>query len=319
MPYRLRARESVRRGIKRIAAEEIDRAIERLLHAKDRDEAIHDARKSAKKIRGAIRLVRFDFGAQLRSEITVFRDIGRKLSELRDAQAMLEMFDALVKRYREQLGKRALDSVRRGLVARKEQFEAAQRAGVVIESVLIDLRRARERIDHWPLTSNGFAAVAPGLASTFKQGRRAFVTAYENPLPENFHEWRKRAKDHWYHIRLFENLWTPVLEAYESSLKSLEQNLGDDHNLVVLRQTALSDPSRFTNQRDLRTSLRLMKAYQEELRLEARDIGARIYGQRPREFVRQMQLFWEGWKHEAERSWARRTLPVRRAVAANSA
>ena len=319
MPYRLRARESIRRGIKRIAAEEIENAIKRLSSGGDRDEAVHDARKSAKKVRGVIRLVRFDFGKQFAEEIAFFRDIGQKLSELRDTQAKIEMFDALIKRYREQLGMRTLASVRRGLLARKQEFESTQNSDAVIENVLADLRAARTRIDNWPLTSNGFAAVAPGLATTFRQGRRAFRAAYENPLPENFHEWRKRAKDHWYHIRLLENLWTPAMEAYESSLKTLEQCLGDDHNLVVLRQTALSDPSYFSNKRELRTSVRLMIAYGDELRLEARNIGERIYGQKPREFVGQMQHFWEAWKHEAERSWARRTLPVRRSALAVTA
>ena len=319
MPYRLRARESVRRGIKRTAVEEIECAIRRLTHGKNRDEAVHDARKSVKKIRGAIRLVRFDFGDMLAAEIAFFRDIGRKLSELRDTQAMLEIFDGLVEKYKAELGSGALDSVRLDLVARKERFEQAQSGSAVIDDVLKDLRKARQRVDRWPLTSNGFAAVAPGLAATFKQGRRAFASAYENPLPENFHEFRKRAKDHWYHIRLFQNLWTPALAKYESSLKSLEQALGDDHNLVVLRETIAANPASFTNSHDLETAFALMDNYQRELRIEARVIGERIYGQRPREFVAQMQRFWEGWKHEAERSWARRTLPVRRTVLATSA
>jgi CHAD domain-containing protein len=319
VPYRLRARESVRRGIRRIAAEEIDSAIRRLTNGKDRDESIHDARKSVKKVRGAIRLVRFDFSKNLQQEIALFRDIGRKLSELRDAQAMLEVFDAITKKYREQLGAKGLESVRQELVARKENFGAARNTGAVIDDVLKDLRGARKRVNEWPLTSNGFAAVAPGLATTFKQGRKAFACAYEEPVPENFHEFRKRAKDHWYHVRLLENLWTPVMEAYEASLKSLEQDLGDDHNLVVLRQIARDDPGRFKNKRDLAIFFKLMDGYQEELRTDARNIGERIYGQKPREFVAQMQHFWEAWKHEAERSWARRTLPVRKIVLATTA
>lgn len=319
MPYRLRARESVRRGIKRIAEEEIDSAIKRLSNGKDRDEAVHDARKSVKKVRGAIRLVRFDFGKDFRQENAVFRDIGRKLSELRDAQAMLEAFEALVKKYREQLGTRTLDSIQRGLLARKEEFEKGTDADAVVADVVKDLRAERKRVTTWPLTSNGFAAVAPGLATTFKQGRKAFALAYAESTPENFHEFRKRAKDHWYHIRLLENLWTPVMEAYEATLKSLEQDLGDDHNLAVLRNIAMTDTTHFTNKRDVAALLKLMDAYQGELRLDARNISERIYGQKPREFVAQMQHLWEAWKHESERTWARKTLPVRRMVLASTA
>jgi len=120
---------------------------------------------------------------------------------------------------------------RPGLPARKQQFESTQNSDAVIENVLSDLRAARPRIDKCASQIQKFAAVAPGLATTFRQCQRAFRAAYEDPLPENFHEWRKRAKDHWYHIRLLENLWTAAMEAYESSLKTLDQCLGADHNL----------------------------------------------------------------------------------------
>jgi len=303
MAYRLRARESVRLGVKRVIREEIDSAIEELLHGKDRDEAIHDARKSAKRIRGALRLVRFDLGSQFGQENGVFREIGLKLSDLRDAQALLEVFDDIVARY-----KQPLPSIRRGLEERKRRFEAAVDAKAVTEEVIADLRQAREWMDRWPLHSNGFAAVAPGLGGTFRAGRRAFAAAYAEPTPEHFHEWRKRAKDHWYHIRLLENLWTPVMQAYETSLKCLEQLLGDDHNLVVLRTSIQAGPELFRNRRELGTLYRLADTFRDELRTEARSIGERIYGPKPKEFIAHMQHLWEAWRHEAERSWARRTL-----------
>ena len=191
---------------------------------------------------------------------------------------------------------------------RKQRFEAAVDVKAVIEDAIADLRQAREWIDHWPLHSNGFAAVAPGLGGTFRSGRRAFAAAYQEPTPENFHEFRKRAKDHWYHIKLLENLWTPVMQAYESSLKCLEQRLGDDHNLVVLRSSLQASPELFRNRRELGTLYRLAETFRDELRLEAQNIGERIYSPTPKEFIAHMQHLWEAWKHEAERSWARRTL-----------
>ena len=59
MPYRLTHGERVAQGIRRIAAEEIDSAIAHL-RAEDeslRDEGIHEARKSIKKLRGIVRLL----------------------------------------------------------------------------------------------------------------------------------------------------------------------------------------------------------------------------------------------------------------------
>jgi CHAD domain-containing protein len=310
MAYRLRAHESVRLGVKRVIREQIDSAIEELTHGKDRDEAIHDARKCVKRSRGALRLVRFDLGKQFQQENAVFRDIGRKLSELRDCQALLEVFDDIIKRY-----KHPLPSIRHGFKERKRRFESLTDVPAVVEQAVGSLQQAREWMDRWPLHSNGFAAVAPGLGGTYRAGRKAFAAACSDPTPENFHEWRKRAKDHWYHIRLLQNLWTPVMHDYESSLKSLEQCLGDDHNLEVLHTAIEASPELFSDEAELATLTQLAETFREELRTEARGIGERIYGPVRKQFIGQMQHLWEAWKHEAERSWARQTVGTKKAAA----
>jgi len=56
----------------------------------------------------------------------------------------------------------------------------------------------------------------------------------KHPHPENYHEWRKRVKEHWYHVRLLEV--TVADGGYEKSLKELETALGEDHNLVLLQE-----------------------------------------------------------------------------------
>ena len=59
MSYRLEPQEPLGAGIKRIAREQIDQALEQLTaNPENRDEAVHDARKRFKKIRAALRLVR---------------------------------------------------------------------------------------------------------------------------------------------------------------------------------------------------------------------------------------------------------------------
>ena len=50
-------------------------------------------------------------------EKALFRDIGRQLSQFRDAGAVVETFDALRKKYRADLDGRTLASVRRRLKA----------------------------------------------------------------------------------------------------------------------------------------------------------------------------------------------------------
>src|SRR2546425_299651 len=88
------------------------------------------------------------------------------------------------------------------------------------------IHESHKRVKTWRIRTAGFAAIERGFQKTFRAGRTAFALAQKRPRPENYHEWRKRLKDHWYHIRLLENVWTDVLLGYENSLKVLETWLG---------------------------------------------------------------------------------------------
>src|ERR1700761_3974460 len=117
LPYRFKAGETVPDNIRRIVAEEVDWAVGRLRAAtpKTRDEAIHEARKSIKKLRGLLKLIRPELGNHYRAENKALRAIGRKLSELRDASAIIETFDGTVEKYPDHPQKHVLASIRKGL------------------------------------------------------------------------------------------------------------------------------------------------------------------------------------------------------------
>src|SRR5579862_3122658 len=103
MPYRLEHDESIPRGLRRVAREEIDSAIEnlRVKQPSKRDDAVHEARKNIKKLRGIVRLLMPELGAEGVRENIALRDLGRTLSEVRDAAAMIETVELLGKKYRD--------------------------------------------------------------------------------------------------------------------------------------------------------------------------------------------------------------------------
>jgi CHAD domain-containing protein len=297
MAYRLKRGESVSDGIKRIVIEEIDSATERLrCGPKDRDEAIHEARKSVKKIRGAMRLVRGELGNMYRDEDSRFRDLGRQLSELRDAQAVIEVFDAIAQQYAGSIQKSALAAIRRGIESAKREKEQSIRFGELVRTAVGALRGARKRVAGWPLECDGFEAIAPGLKRTYRRGRAALARAQDTSDPLVYHDFRKRVKDHWYHVRLLESLWTESQQARESSLHDLETWLGDDHNLVVLSEQAQKDPDRYSGQEQIRLFLTLAAQHQKELRNNSIALGQRLYEERPRQFVRRMAKLWDVWQ-----------------------
>jgi CHAD domain-containing protein len=281
-------REELQSGAEQLSGSDLDK----------RDEGIHEARKSVKKIRAILRLVRPDLGELYAVENERLRDLGRKLSEFRDAAAILETFDSLRERFRGELGRVTLRPVRARLV--KDKVEHAQRADIenVLARCAASLRGTARRLRSWPVIHDGFNAISPGFEKIFRRGRKAMTSARKSESDADFHEWRKAVKYHWYHIRLLERSWTDVLQAYEKSLKDLETWLGDDHNLVVLRDRIRANPAAYGSPRTTATALDLIARYQKELRANALSLGERIYAEKPVHFRHHMHGVWDAWRSQ---------------------
>src|SRR5260221_9375162 len=101
MAFQLKADESVAKGLRRIARDQIDKALEALeqSHGPTHEEVIHDARKRFKKVRALLRLARPGLSKKFYDrENARFRDSGRPLSEVRDAKVLVEALDSVQKR-----------------------------------------------------------------------------------------------------------------------------------------------------------------------------------------------------------------------------
>src|SRR5688572_11566437 len=121
MSYELQPDEPFSTGLRRIATEEIDSALNHLRrYSKGRDVAIHEARKSGKKLRALLRLSRFALGDVVyRYENAAIRDASRLIAIARDSDVLVETLDDLVKFYQDQLPQPdVFDVLRKKLVAR---------------------------------------------------------------------------------------------------------------------------------------------------------------------------------------------------------
>lgn len=300
MAYRLERGEPVPEGIRRIACEQLEGAIQSLQRTRGRDEAIHDARKRLKKTRALLRLVRPQLGDLYTEENARLRDTGLALSEFRDAAVIIETFDALRAKFPAGFAQAA--RVRRFLVSEKTRIERSGRIGEALAKIVSQLAAAARRVNRWTLEEDGFDAIGPGLQRIFRDGRKALKAARHDPRAENFHEWRKRVKAHWYHVRLLEPLWNQELKRREASLKELEDSLGIDHNLEVLRAKAGPWAAGL---------LPLIERYQGELRARALEIGEPLYRERPRDFRRAVGELWQAWSSSNPRSRQAKTRAVR--------
>jgi CHAD domain-containing protein len=289
--------------IKRVLKEEVIRTAEQLRSARNPGdaEAVHEARKSVKKIRAGLRLVQTELGGVYRTENVRFRDLGRTLSDLRDAGAMVETFDGLRKLYRTQVDRRAWDSLRRILDKRRAETEHSLNPQQLFEDYPRQLEAVAEQVDDWPLDGNGFAVIAPGLKKAFRRGREAMEEARRNPTPENFHQWRKRVKDHWYHDRLLHKVWGDMMGAYGDVLKDIQTWLGDDHNLTVLEGLITDANGQSGGEEGMKNLLAVMARHQAQLRDQASIAGVRVYREKPKRVVQTIKFLWKAPVERSER------------------
>jgi CHAD domain-containing protein len=281
--YRLKPKESLPEGIPRVARGRIDHAVDELRGKTDSsaEEAVHEARKALKKLRALLRLARGELGeSSFARENTCFRDAGRELAAARDSDVMLDTLKALD--IPAELGWDLRKEIQAHRDGNGDGGRRAAAAGVVAM-----LREARGRVDDWPLERDSFAALRDGLERTYRRGRRDFKAVRANPSAEGLHEWRKRVKELWYHHTLLRPLWPPVMQAVGDEAHELADRLGDDHDLVVLagwmRENADANPEFFE----------AVDRRRAELQADAMALGARLYADKPSNYVRRLRRLWE--------------------------
>src|SRR5262245_25448916 len=121
MSFQLRPDESVPHGLRRLARKQLETARGELGRTRPpHDEPIHEARKCVKKVRAILQLIDDDTGSGgvHRSERRL-RSINRTLSDLRDADVMMETLAGLQARHPHVLNEHAFVRARRRLSARK--------------------------------------------------------------------------------------------------------------------------------------------------------------------------------------------------------
>ncbi|REJ88230.1 MAG: CHAD domain-containing protein [Planctomycetota bacterium] len=302
MAYRILPGELVQEGIQRIAREQIDKAIDELDDDEvGRHETVHQVRKRCKKIRGLIRLVRPKFEATYKRENAWYRDAARPLSYVRDAQALVETFDDLTEHFQDQIDEREIAEVRRELTDRRRRI-AEDEVGLRerLDKFRELLLEGRERVAAWRIKDDEFDAVEGGLRKTYARGRMTMRKAFEDPQTESFHEWRKRTKYHWYHMRLLRLTWEGPQKARRDAADLLSDLLGDDHDLSILRRTLLERPDNFGEERTIQSLIGLINQRQVELRTQARTLGARIYAEKEKHYCRRQRIYWKAWRRETD-------------------
>jgi CHAD domain-containing protein len=244
------------------------------------DEAIHETRKSLKKVRAVLRLVGDDLDAS--GSPKHLRRANRLISPLRDADALIETAQHLGPRGR------ALDALGTRLTAHKARLTASAKRKHTREDTARALARVHRDTRDWRWKRTDFSVLADATTRSYKRARKVMLDARENREGERFHDWRKQVKTLWYALRLLEGRGLP-LGRHVADFKRLQTWLGDDHNLVVLGQQLQKTTSPTVSARERAHLFTLIERRQHTLRRQALTLGAKLLADSPKEFAQRLR------------------------------
>lgn len=280
--------------VRRVADDQVARAAESLAWAdEDIEAAVHDARKRFKKIRALVRIVRPGIGKTYERENTFYRDLGRGLSDIRDAQVMFNTVADLKRRADSDAVRDLLVPVCEWAYENRRRVSAQPTARERAQATLDQLVRARKRIPDWKIeTVPAAAALVRGLRKTFARARKRHEEAVTKPKPSLLHEWRKRVKYHWYHCRLLREAWHGQLIPRIAALDELADSLGDDHDLSVLARVLRENTGGYIPDASILAGIDLATRVSREHRARAFAIAPRLFVESPDALAARLETYW---------------------------
>jgi CHAD domain-containing protein len=282
--YRLKKGKSPSKDVSRIVAGEFEKALKELGDAASSEpEVVHEARKHIKKIRAVLRMFQNDLGKQYSRQNRRLRTLAHQLSSLRDADVTLNTMNSIRNHFPRLINPSIFADVQQGLRSRKRATAARVDPGHLLPRVERALRRSARDASKSVRRAAGRGAMKAGIVRGYRRARKALACVHTMPDDGRFHTWRRRVKDHWYHVRLLEGL-NGKAAVRVRNLKRLETWLGDDHNLVLLQATILKRPTRFGDEKGTAVVLGCLEKYQSSLRRRALKLGDRAFTQKPGDF-----------------------------------
>ncbi len=285
-------------GARRTLCDQITEASESLQGKRVTGADIHSARKSIKKSRATLRLLRDGMSDRTyRRENAALRDFARPLSAIRDARVLLDTIERLEKQY----GRAAAESIPQAFrqSLKKAQRQVAQPPNLREHSQ--SLAVIRKRIERARIAKEDWTVLGPSLQRVYAGGRKAMKQALRTPAPECFHEWRKQVKYLWHQLQVLSPMWPGQIDELAKELHRLSDYLGDDHDLAVLREQALARPKCFPEPGGPAALLALIDRCQRRLRAKATRAGGKIYSEKPAAFSVRFGRYWREWQAGDER------------------
>lgn len=293
--FRISEQETVKETIHRILNEQVDGILENCENKQgDIHKSIHEIRKSIKRIRAILRLIRDEVGySTYYRENAFYRDINRFTSDLRTWNVLIISLENLQTELSENLDPEITAPLIAGINLKREEMLAEILSP---EQELKDLSQqfiqGRTRIPNLPIHTNSFEALSGGLERMYRQGRKYLRKSRKNPDLHLLHDMRKRMKYLWYQVEILKPLYPGLLKAFASSLESLSEKLGTYHDIALLADYLSENETGLTQ--DIRgTMVEACEFKKSAILPYVFRMSAALYTEKPKALIQRLDGYWK--------------------------
>lgn len=296
MAYRIRRTDkSVEVAVRRIAREQLTKALDAVDHGELSSHDVHAVRLRCKKVRALLRLVRPCFDRYVEQDARL-RGVAKNLAPVRERHVLNRLTASLLTTRPDSEAARLAASL--SASDRDAGIEPAMPE--LTARVRKELQEAYDGTPAWRLNADGWDAVEDGLKMTYRAARAKLDKAMEHPTSENFHALRSHSKYHLFHTSLLVRLAPGPMRRRSRKLDRLCELLGDDHDLSMLKHALISTrPEQVDQQVDRRLAevlLTLIRRQQAVLQPQAIHLSKRLFAEPPKKLVQHWGKRWEQWR-----------------------
>ena len=290
--------ESVSAGLRRIVDELIKRAIACIKEpSTERDEDLHQVRLAIKRLRAVLRVLRPVVSKTFfKRENTRLRSAARRLAHLRDLAVARRTLEQVTDKLESHSQEAAVQEVFEAFLAQtpasshyEEDRETALRLAA---RALVQTRHAFQVL---PLPERGWK-IEPGLKKLYRQNRTWMKCASSSDKDEDFHEWRKRVKYDFYLLKMLTPMWPNRLGKTVKCLDCLQDKLGKDHDLAVLKSFLVKHLSNLGDRTPVGEVVQYLKKWSVKLRKQSIALGKILFEDKPGYWMKALRKRWEDWQ-----------------------
>jgi len=256
---------------------------------------IHEIRKTVKRIRAVLKLIRDEIGySNYYRENSFYRDLGRSLSGVRDSYVLGEVFSSLHERFPDAMKEKDYEAIT-GTLTRKVERELSdfteKKGG--FDSIHRELDCASGRVEQYCRLRNDFISVEKGIKRIYRRGSRYLSRVRKEFDTAEFHEYRKNTKYLLHQVEIIQPIYPRVLKSYAKSIDKHAELLGETRDYDRL-EAYLHDQAGNVIRNAVKSSiLGKIENHRGVLLQKIFSKSSLIYAENPKKFVKRLGNYWE--------------------------